>query len=110
MNSELAAIEDFVQGNRSALAAYVRQKIIAAGAKPYLDSLGKEGIDALDREAAGVLVELACALLRRLDLERSFEAEKVLAELPDSVRRSIRLPRSEAYYNVLAELENRKPT
>jgi hypothetical protein len=66
MNSELAAIDQFVQDNRNALAAYVRQKIIAADAKPYIDSLGKEGIDALDREAAGVLVDLACALPGRV--------------------------------------------
>jgi hypothetical protein len=109
MDNELSAIADFVNSNRKALAGYVRQKLVAAGAKQYLDRLGKEGIEALNRETAGVLLDLACALLRRLQPEREFQPEQILAQLPEVVRLSIRLPRSEAYNAVLAQLEKDKP-
>lgn len=104
MDHNLRAITEFVQSNQKALAAYVRQKLIAADAKPYLDGLGKDGIAVMDSEAAGVLLDLACALLRRLHPEQKFVAEEILAQLPGSVQHSIRLPRSEEYYAVLAQL------
>ena len=104
MDQNTTTITEFVQANRKALAAYVRQKLVAADAKPYLDRLGKDGIAALDSEAAGVLLDLACALLRRLHPEQEFVAEEILAKLPEDVRKSIRLPRSEAYYAVLSQL------
>jgi hypothetical protein len=109
MESEFAAIVDFVQSNRKALASYVRQKLLAADAKPYLDRLGKDGIEALDCEVAGLLLDLACALLRRLHPDREVKSEDVLAQLPEVVRQSIRLPRSEAYQAALAELQQHKP-
>jgi hypothetical protein len=70
VDNELSVVNDFVHSNRKAMASYVRQKLIAAGAKQYLESLRKEGIESLDNEAAGVLLELACALFRRWHPER----------------------------------------
>jgi hypothetical protein len=105
MDRELAAVADFVQSNRRPLARFMRQKLLAAGAKQYVDGLGKEGIEALDREAAGVLLDLACALLRRLDPDRTIESEEVLAQLPDAIRLGIRLPRSDAYHEILRQLQ-----
>jgi hypothetical protein len=105
MDNELSVIADFVKSNRKALASYVRQNLVAANAKPYLDRLGKEGAEALDRDAAGVLLDLACALLRRLHPERDFQSEEILAHLPEDIRQSIRLPRSEAFHAVLAQLQ-----
>jgi hypothetical protein len=105
MDNELSVIADFVMSNRKALASYVRHKLIVAEAKSYLDRLGQEGIEILDCEAGGVLLDLACALLRRLHPEREFQSEEVLAHFPQDVRQSIRLPRSEAYYAALAQLQ-----
>lgn len=108
MDTELSAIADFVQGNRKPLTGYVRQKLQAAGAKAYLDGLGKEGIEKLDREAAGVLLDLACALLRRLHPDRVFRSEEILAMLADDIRQSIRLPYSNTYFEILADLNKNK--
>jgi hypothetical protein len=108
MEDELAAVADFVESNRRAMASYVRQKLLAADAKQYLDSLGKDGIAALDGEAAGVLLDLACALLRRLHPGRDYKAEEVLGQLPSNVQRAIRLPRSDAYHAVMAQLTKSK--
>src|SRR5688572_3527814 len=104
MDNNLPAIAEFVQANRKELAGYVRQKLVAAGAKPYLDALGKDGIESLDREAAGVLLDLACALLRRVQPGCDFQAEQVLAQLPEDVRQCIRLQRSEAYHSIIGRL------
>lgn len=104
MEKEIAAVADFVSANRKALAAYLRQKLLAANASSYLDQLGKDGIEKLEQESAGVLVDLACALLRRLYPSREFVAEVVLAQLSAEMQRTIRLPRSEAYYAVLGQL------
>jgi hypothetical protein len=104
MDRRSTAITDFVLANGKALAAYIRQKIIAADAKPYLDRLGKEGIAALDAEAAGVLLDLACTLMRRLHPEHEFLAEDLLAQLPENQRQNIHLPRSEAYERLQAHL------
>jgi hypothetical protein len=109
MDTELAAITDFIRSNRKALAAYLRQKLKAAGANSYLDQLGKAGIDGLEREAAGVLLDLACALLRRLHPDRDFQSEAILGQLPEEDRQGIQLPRSQAYDAVLAELQKGKP-
>jgi hypothetical protein len=109
MEDELSAIMDFVQSNRNPLAAFIRQKLLAAGSREYLDRLGKPGIEALEAEAAGVLIDLACALLRRLPSGRDYQAEEIIAKFPDAVRQSIRLPRSEAYHAVLAELQRGDP-
>ncbi len=95
MDNELSAIADFVKSNRKGLASYIRQKLLEAEAKPYLDRLGREGIRALDREAAGVLLDLACALLRRLHTGRELQSEEILEQLPAAIRQSIRLPTSQ---------------
>lgn len=108
MDEDLAAILDFVSSNRQRLAGYLRQKLIGAGAKEYLDALGKTGIEAQEREAAGVLLDLACALLRRLRPDRDIRSENALHQLPEGVRRTIHLPRSDAYYAVLAKLDEVK--
>jgi hypothetical protein len=108
MPDDLTALIDFIQSNRQPLAKYIRQNIIKAGAKSYLDNLGKDGIEALDRGAAGVLLDLACALLRRLNPDRPMTSEEALTALPESVRNSIRLARSEAYYAVLPEIKRIK--
>ena len=104
MDQHSTAVADFVQANRKALAAFIRQKLLAADAKPYLDRLGKEGIAALDAEAAGVLLDLACALLRRLHPNEEFVSEELLAQFPEDLRQNIRLPRSDAYFAVLSQL------
>jgi hypothetical protein len=104
MDQHSTVVADFVQSNRKALAAFIRQKLITADAKPYLDRLGKEGIATLDAEAAGLLLDLACAFLRRLHPEQQFVAEEFLTRLPENLRQNIRLPRSEAYYSVLSQL------
>ncbi len=110
MSDSARMIEDFVASNRKPLAGFVRQKLIAANAKPYLDSLGKEGIENLEREAAGVLLDLACALLRRIHPERTITAEGVLNQFSESVRKSIKLPRSEAYHAALDALDKARNT
>src|SRR5262245_38824665 len=108
MKSELSAISDFVLSNSKALASYLRQKLIDAGAKGYVEGLGKQGIGKLEQEASGVLLDLACALLRRLQPGVEFDAEAILHQLPAHVQKTIRLPRSQAYNAVLAELEKIK--
>jgi hypothetical protein len=105
----LSAISDFVNSNRKSMASYLRQKLLAADAKPYLDRLGKSGIEEMEREAGGLLLDLACALLRRLHPGEEFQSEAILAQLSESERQNIRLPRSDAYYAVLAELQKMKP-
>jgi hypothetical protein len=108
MEIDIAAIVDFVSSNRKALAAYLRQKLVQAGAKPYVDQLGKSGIERMESEAAGVLVDLACAMLRRLHPGREFQAEALLMQFPEDVRQHIHLPRSDAFHAILAELEKRQ--
>ena len=94
MDTELAAITDFVRSNRKALAGYLRQKLAAAGAKAYLDQLGKAGIDRLESEAAGVLLDLACALLCRLHPDRDRHTRAVSEPRRDqALRRQPRLAR-----------------
>lgn len=106
MDHDIAAILDFIDTNRKSMAAYVRQRLVAAGAGSYLDTLGKGGIEALENEAAGVLLDLACAMCRRLRPDSAFEAELILAKFPEPVRRTITLPRSDAYHSVMAPLES----
>jgi hypothetical protein len=101
----LSAVADFVRTNREPLASLIRQKLIAAGAKPSVGALGKEGIEQLRREAAGILLDLACALIRRMNNETELTSEAVLHELPEDLRDSIGLPRSDAYYSMLDELK-----
>jgi hypothetical protein len=108
MDDDVSIIADFVNANRKALARYVRQKLIAADAKAYLDSLGKDGIEALDREAAGLLLDIACALLRRLHPEREFQPERILPQIPEFIRQHIQLPRSNAYHAIVAQLPKEK--
>ena len=55
-------IRDFVRVNRKELAGYLRRKLLEAGAKEYVGKLGKDGIAAMEREAAGVVLDFACAL------------------------------------------------
>ena len=105
MNNEVAAISEFIGANKKALAGYLRKRMLAAGAKEYLDRLGKSGIEDMEKEAAGVLLDMACALLRCLRPEEQYQAESLLLQFPEQVRQTIRLPRSEAYYSVLAELK-----
>jgi len=105
MGNEQSIVADFVRSNRKAMAGYVRQKLVAAGAKPHLDRLGKEGIESLENEAAGVLLDLACAFLRRLHPEQEIQAEDLLAKLPADVQKTIRLPRSDAYHELMAKLQ-----
>jgi hypothetical protein len=77
MDKEVSAISDFVMLNRRELAAYFWRQLISAGAKEYVDRLGKAGIATLEREAAGLLVDLACALMRRLHPSANFQPEIV---------------------------------
>ena len=100
MDDELLLVADFIKANRKPMATYVRTKMLDAGGKSYVDRLGKEGIRLLDNEAAGVLLDLACAMLRRIYPKREFLSEDVLARLPDELQKSIRLPRSEAYHQL----------
>jgi hypothetical protein len=99
------AVADFIRVNREPLAAYVRRQLIAAGAKAFVDGLGKKGIEELRNEAGGVLLDLACALLRRTTSERELLSEDVLHVLPEDLRKMICLPRSNAYYNALENLK-----
>ncbi|MDB5349407.1 MAG: hypothetical protein JWN86_654 [Planctomycetota bacterium] len=96
---------DFVRANREPLAGFVRQKLTEAGAKPYLDGLGRSGIEALRAEAAGVLLDLACGLIYRLRPDRVWDAQEILDHFPDDLRRDVCLPRSEGYHRVLDELQ-----
>lgn len=107
MTDEMTAISDFVDANRKALAGFIRQKLMLANAKPYLDRIGKEGIEALEREAAGVLLDLACAFLSHLHPERQVKSEEVLDQLPAHFRSAVHLPRSNMYFAVLADLERK---
>jgi hypothetical protein len=107
MNNELAVFTDFINSNRESLAAYLRGQVIKAGAKEYLDGLGNDGIELMGCEAAGMLLDLACALLRRLDPGRDLRSEDVLRQLPETERQRIRLPRSDSYYSIMAYLEQR---
>ena len=108
MHNDIIAISDFVQSNRKALSAYLRQKLIVAGANTYLDQLGKAGIEQQEDEAAGVLLDLACALLRRLHPDQQYQPEAILPQLPEAVAQRIRLPRSPAYHAACEELLNKK--
>lgn len=99
----VSAVSDFINANRKPLASYIRQKLIAADAKAYLNQLGKPGIEQMEREAAGVLLDLACALLRRLHPSEEFESETIMALLSVNDQQNIRLPRSDAYFAVLGE-------
>jgi hypothetical protein len=104
--SKIVAIVDFVAKNREPLAHWLRLRLIDAGAKDYVSRLGKDGIEAMRRDAAGMLLDLACALMRRVEPSRKIDSETILMQLPERERASIRLPRSEEYYEVLEWLKN----
>jgi hypothetical protein len=101
----LSIIREFVRDNRKEMAGYVRRKMLEAGAKDYLGRLGKDGIAAIEREAAGVVLDFAVALLNRLNPEPKLVSEEILAQLPPEEAVTVRLPRSDAYHGVLASLQ-----
>lgn len=60
----------------------------------------------MNQDSAGVLLDLACAFLRRLNADMKIESEAVLFEMENSLRLKIRLPRSEEYYKALNALKS----
>ena len=107
MNHETKTIAEFVEANREQLAGYFRKKMIAAGGKNYVDQLGKVGTDALNCESAGVLLDLACALLSRLN-SKEYDAQLLLDSLPPGLQKKIQLPRSKAYHEIMDELKKQQ--
>ena len=101
----LETISDFVMSNRSALSSHHRQLLTKAGAKSYLDKLGQKGIEEMNRDSAGLLLDVVCAFLRRLNPDMKIESEEVLFEMENSLQLKIRLPRSDEYYNALSALK-----
>ncbi|HLX62845.1 MAG TPA: hypothetical protein VKX17_16325 [Planctomycetota bacterium] len=97
-------IADFVLSNRSGLSRFQRGVLMKAGAKSYLDKLGKAGIKQMDRESAGVLFDLACAFVRRLNPGTQMTSEEVLFEMDEAFRNEIHLPRSDSYHAIMASL------
>ena len=104
MHDDIAIISDFVKVNSESLAYWMRRKLIQAGAKDYVKALGKDGIEAMRCEAAGLLLDLGCAMVNRLKPEVGLTSEDVISKLPESERRMIRLPRSDTYHAALESL------
>src|SRR5688572_12455553 len=100
----MEAIRDFVMTNRKPLAGWLRKQLIAAGAGEYVGRLGKTGVEAMERDPAGVLLDLGCALLNRLEPGHERHAEELLLQLPEGVRSQIRLPRGEGHNAILGGL------
>ena len=101
MIDEVKVISEFVRDNKKPLSDYLRKKIIDAGAKQYVAQLGKQGIQEMENEAAGVLLDIACAFVNRLNSMANLTAESIWPHLPLDLKESVRLPRSAAYYEAL---------
>ena len=105
MIDEVKVISEFVRDNKKSLAEYLRKKILAAGAKEYLDKLGKVGITEMENEAAGVLLDLGCAFASRLDPRVKMTTESIWPKLPMDLQKTVRLPRSDAYHEAMKRLK-----
>lgn len=98
------AILDFVRKNKKPLARYIRGKLVEAGAKGYLDNLGKSGIEAMEREAAGMLLDLACVLVNRLQDHTQFRSEELFLSMSVHERNQIELVRSDGFKEIMKGL------
>src|SRR5579871_3343975 len=94
MTREASIIADFVMDCRKSLARLMRNG--GSGARSGSHEPGAAELASQERDAAGILLDLAADLCGRLYPAQDFDSRTLLKDLPPALRDEIRLPEEQS--------------